>query len=259
MKQPAQPTARMEARLANEVLARLKHAAEIQGAPLPTSWSPPPTRLRAAPLREPKLSAFPPRAAPVCRGDTESSQTDRGTKEGLSPASRVVRRGMNPFRNEPLSDRRDRTRFRSGEEALDRYFQKQSTQDIRRRVANCFVAVQAATGQVAACYTLSAGSIAFGDLPPEESKRSPRYPALPAARVGRLAVDERFQRRGLGAAMLADAAVFALLVDAKNDRAVAFYQKYGFRALAGHPRTLFLPLATARKALISSPSPTLRP
>jgi ribosomal protein S18 acetylase RimI-like enzyme len=166
---------------------------------------------------------------------------------------------MNPFRNEPLSERHDRTGFRSGEEALDRYFQTQATQDIRRRVANCFVAVEAATGRVAAYYTLSAASIAFGDLPPEDSKRLPRYPALPAARIGRLAVDERFQQRGLGAAMLADAAlrtlhadaaVFALLVDAKNDRAVGFYQKYGFRVLAGHPRTLFLPLATARKALL---------
>ncbi len=166
---------------------------------------------------------------------------------------------MNPFRNEPLSDRHDRTAFRCGEEALDRYFREQATQDIRRRVANCFVAVEVATGQVAAYYTLSAASVAFVDLPPDQSKRLPRYPALPAARIGRLAVDERFQGIGLGAALLAnaarrtlqaDAAVFTLLVDAKNDRAAAFYQKYGFRALVGHPRTLFLPLATARKALL---------
>jgi ribosomal protein S18 acetylase RimI-like enzyme len=49
--------------------------------------------------------------------------------------------------------------------------------------------------------------------------------------------------------MRADAAVFTLLVDAKNDRAVAFYRRYGFRTLASQPRTLFLPLATALKAL----------
>ena len=91
-----------------------------------------------------------------------------------------------------------------------------------------------------------------------ETRRLPRYPTLPAVRIGRLAVDERFQGRGLGAALLmdaaartmrTDAAAFTLLVDAKNDRAVAFYQRYGFRTLASQPRTLFLPLATAQNAL----------
>jgi ribosomal protein S18 acetylase RimI-like enzyme len=163
------------------------------------------------------------------------------------------------FRIETLSDAHDRTKFRCGEEALDRYFQTQATQDIRRRVANCFVAVEIVTGQVVAFYTMSAASIPFVDLPPEESKRLPRYPTLPAVRIGRLAVDERFQRRGLGEALLmnaadrtlrADAAAFTLLVDAKNDRAVGFYRRYGFRALTSQPRTLFLPLATAQKAFL---------
>jgi ribosomal protein S18 acetylase RimI-like enzyme len=163
-----------------------------------------------------------------------------------------------PFRFEPIGEQHDRATFHCGEDALDRYFQTQATQDIRRRVANCFVAVEAATGQVAAYYTISAASIPFVDLPPEETKRLPRYPTLPAVRIERLAVDERFQGRGLGAALLmnaahrslhADAAAYTLLVDAKNDRAAAFYERYGFRPLISQPRTLFLPLATAQKAL----------
>ncbi len=106
--------------------------------------------------------------------------------------------------------------------------------------------------------TASAG-ILLVDLPADESKRLPRYPTVPAIRVGRLAVDQRFQGRGLGAAMLADAvtralradaAAFAFLVDAKNDRAVAFYQRYGFRTLVSQPRTLFLSLATAQKVFL---------
>ena len=128
---------------------------------------------------------------------------------------------------------------------------------MRRRVANCFVAVEALSGHVAAYYTIAAASIPLTDLPPELAKRLPRYPALPAVRIGRLAVDRRFQGRGLGAAMLADAArrtvgsdvaAFAMLVDAKNDAAVAFYARYGFRSFTGRPRTLFLPLATIEKA-----------
>lgn len=162
------------------------------------------------------------------------------------------------LRFETKGDAHDRATFRCGEPALDRYFQAQATQDIRRHVANCFVAVEIASGQVAAFYTMSAASIAFVDLPPEETKRLPRYPSLPAVRIGRLAVDQRFQGCGLGAALLvdamertlrADSAAFTVIVDAKNDAAVAFYQRYGSRALSSQPRTLFLPLATGRKAL----------
>jgi ribosomal protein S18 acetylase RimI-like enzyme len=162
-----------------------------------------------------------------------------------------------PFRLEPLGSGHDRSGFHCGEEALDRYFHTQATQDIRRRIANCFVAVEAITGLVAAYYTLSSASIPVVDFPPEEAKRLPRYPSLPAVRIGRLAVDQRFQGHGLGAMMLgdaayrtikADAAAFTLLVEAKNERAAAFYRHHGFRPLISQPRTLFLPLATAQKA-----------
>jgi len=126
-------------------------------------------------------------------------------------------------------------------------------------VPHCFVAVEATTSTIAAWYSISAASIPLVDLPPDETKRLPRYPTVPAVRIGRLAVDQSFQGRGLGAALLADAATrtlkadaaaFTLLVDAKNDRAVAFYQRFGFRILASQPRTLFLPLATAQKAFL---------
>ena len=150
-----------------------------------------------------------------------------------------------PFRFEALGDS-DRAAFCCGEDVLDRYFQTQATQDIRRRIANCFVVVEAATGRVAAYYTLSAASIPLVDLPADETKRLPRYPILPAVRIGRLAVDRRFQRRGLGELMLMNAvhrtiqdaaAAFALLVDAKNDLAPGFYRRYGFRPIVGKPKT----------------------
>jgi GNAT superfamily N-acetyltransferase len=100
--------------------------------------------------------------------------------------------------------------FRCGEASLDRYFQTQATQDIRRHVANCFVAVESEIGNVAAWYTMAAASLPLADLPVEETKRLPRYPIVPAVLIGRLAVDERFQGRGLGAALLADAAIRTL-------------------------------------------------
>ena len=164
-----------------------------------------------------------------------------------------------PFRLEALASSHDRSTFASGEARLDRYFQTQATQDIRRRIANCFVAVEIVTGQVAAYYTIASASVPTPDLPPDEAKRLPRYPTMPAVRIGRLAVDLRYQGFGLGKALLADAALkamtaapasFALLVDAKDDQAMKFYKHHGFRQLGGLPRVLFLPLATAEKILI---------
>ncbi len=166
------------------------------------------------------------------------------------------------FRLAPLGAEHDRGLFSCGDEALDRYFRTQATQDVRRRIANCFVAIDSATGLVAAYYTIAAASVPLVDLPQEEAKRLPRYPTLPAVRIGRLAVDERFQKRGLGGSLLMDAtrrtlqappAVYTLLVDAKNDQAVAFYRYHGFQPLVGQPRTLFLPLATAEKAFLGRP------
>jgi hypothetical protein len=107
-----------------------------------------------------------------------------------------------PFRFDTLGDGHDRATFRCGDDALDRYFQTQVTQDIRRRISNCFVVVETATSQVAAYYTLSAASIPLVDLPPDEAKRLPLYPTLPAVRIGMLAIDQRYQRRGLGELML---------------------------------------------------------
>ena len=166
-----------------------------------------------------------------------------------------------PFRLEALTGARDRTSFACGQEVLDRYFQTQVTQDIRRSIAKCFVAIEAASGHTAAYYTLAATSIPLLDLPPEQSRKLPRYPAIPAVRIGRLAVGRRFHGRGIGAALLADAArrtlgaapaAYALVVDAKNDRAVAFYRHHGFLPFLSRPRTLFLALATAARVLLSS-------
>jgi predicted GNAT family N-acyltransferase len=160
---------------------------------------------------------------------------------------------------EALNSDHHRAAFSCKVEPLDRYFQTQVTQDIRRHIENCFVAVSTETGEVAAYYTIALASIPTPDLPPEEIKRLPRYPTLPAVRIGRLAVDMKHRNLGLGRILIMDATVktlhaapasYALLVDAKDNKAEAFYQKFGFRNLAGMPRVLFLPLATTQRALL---------
>lgn len=150
-------------------------------------------------------------------------------------------------------DGRDRSGFASGVEPLDRYFRAQVTQDVRRRVAACTIAVEQASQIVAGFYTLSAADVPVTDVPVELTRRLPRYPTLPAARLGRLAVDARFQGRKLGAALLADAvlraagsevAVFALVVDAKDEAAEAFYRHHGFQAYGSAPGRLLASIAS---------------
>jgi GNAT superfamily N-acetyltransferase len=162
-----------------------------------------------------------------------------------------------PFFIEPLSEH-DRGEFSCGSEALDRYFKLQVSQDVRRRVTHCFVAVQTETRIVAGYYTLASAGIPTPDLPVAISKKLPRYPTVPAIRVGRLAVDLRFHGQGLGGALLADAAMkglraeaaaFAMLVDAKDEEAASFYEHHGIQRLVSKPRSLFLALGTAEKAL----------
>lgn len=162
-----------------------------------------------------------------------------------------------PFRLVPLDQSHDRAAFNSGSEALDRYLREQATQDMRRRVAACFVALTE-RAYIAGYYTLASASLLLADLPASSGKKLPRYPTVPAVRMGRLAVDQAFQGHGLGGALLADAldratrseiAAYALMVDAKDAAAAAFYRHHGFLVLPDSPLTHFLPLTTVVASL----------
>ena len=109
-----------------------------------------------------------------------------------------------PFQLAPLDTAHDRVVFASGSESLDRYLREQVTQDVRRRVAACFVAL--ADGQrIAGYYTLASASLLLADLPAATARKLSRYPTVPAVRMCRLAVDQAFKGQGLGGALLADA------------------------------------------------------
>ena len=159
-----------------------------------------------------------------------------------------------PFSVVPLDLDTDRSGFECGVEPLDRYFKTQVSQDIKRRVTACFTALDT-SGRVAGYYTLASASILLTDLSESLAKKLPRYPNVPAVRMGRLAVDQDFKGKGLGAALLADAlrravmaeiAAYAFVVDAKDESAAEFYAHHGFRATADNPLFLYLPLATVK-------------
>lgn len=150
------------------------------------------------------------------------------------------------FRFEPLGDEHDRSSFHCGEEPLDRYFRTQVTQDTRRPVTNCFVVVEVAKRP--SCRLLHSGrrqcssdrAASRRDQALTAISHSARLfgsAASPWMRIIRARPwrrhDERSSSDSAGRRRRLD-----LLVDAKNDPAVAFYERHGFRALAGQPHTL---------------------
>ncbi|WP_192256678.1 GNAT family N-acetyltransferase [Mesorhizobium silamurunense] len=156
---------------------------------------------------------------------------------------------------ETLQASHDRSAFGCGVPALDRYLREQAGQDVKRRVSNCFVAVNR-DDAIAGYYTLAASSVPIAFLPEDQTKRLPRYPILSAILIGRLAVDARFQGQRIGSALIIDAlrrsvqaapASFALVVDAKDEQAAAFYRSHGFAPFKSRALSLFLPVATALK------------
>ncbi len=159
---------------------------------------------------------------------------------------------------EPLGRQHDRTAFHCGAEALDRYLKQQARQDADKRVAAPFVAVSPPNARVLGYYTLSASVLTLTDLPDDLIRKLPRYPQLPVTLLGRLAVDQSSQ--GIGEYLLLDAlrrslahaeqiAAMAVVVDAKDEAAAAFYRHYGFLTLQAQPSRLFVPMRLVAQLL----------
>lgn len=163
-------------------------------------------------------------------------------------------RGEIRYRVEPLGKEHDRASFSCGVEVLDRYLQKQAGQDLAKKVAATFVITPDGKA-VAGFYTLSAHAVNLADLPANIAKKLPRYPHVPATLLGRLAVSGNFQGQGIGELLLLDAfqrvlvssreiASAVIVVDAKDERARAFYQRHDFIPLPSQPNRLFYPVKT---------------
>jgi ribosomal protein S18 acetylase RimI-like enzyme len=161
---------------------------------------------------------------------------------------------------EPLGRQHDRAAFSSGQPSLDDWFRRRASQDEKRNVARVFVALDDKRG-VIGFYSLSSFTLALDELPEPMARKLPRYDAIPAALIGRLARDEQVRGQGIGELLLADAvrrilgasrslAVFAIVVDAIDDRAVTFYEKFGFRRFPTRPGRLFLLASTAAEAFV---------
>jgi GNAT superfamily N-acetyltransferase len=162
---------------------------------------------------------------------------------------------------ELLDATHDREGFDCGSEPLNRFLQQVARQHNERGVARTFVMVEAdarTPKPILGFFSLSAFEVTGAVLPPGLAKKLPR--AIPAARLGRLAVAKAMQGQRIGSvlmyaalkkvAQIADSiGIAALFVDAKDDDAARFYGRFQFVPLPDHPLTLFLPLRTLMDAV----------
>jgi GNAT superfamily N-acetyltransferase len=141
---------------------------------------------------------------------------------------------------ELLDKKHNRNDFDCGKELLNNYLKYQAGQDIKRKLAVCFVLVESDTNIIKGYYTLSNNSIPLSCFPEEIQKKLPKpYFSIPATLLGRLAIDKKYQGKGIGKVLLIDAlkrsyeisqkiASFAVVVDPIDEEAGKFYKKYDF-------------------------------
>jgi GNAT superfamily N-acetyltransferase len=159
---------------------------------------------------------------------------------------------------ERLDRSHGRGEFTCGKAPLDSFLRTLVSQYEKRRLGRTYVVVRPGEKRVLGYYTLASGAVAFENLPEQATKKLPRHP-VSVILLARLAVDQSVQGQGLGDFLLADAlrgclslaqplGVHAVAVDAIDDQAKAFYERYGFVALQDDPLHLYLPMATVEDA-----------
>ncbi|HAH55611.1 MAG TPA: GNAT family N-acetyltransferase [Flavobacterium sp.] len=155
-----------------------------------------------------------------------------------------------------LSAHHNRNAFFCGNSMLDNYLKKQVNQDIKRKLATCFVlTAKSNPGEILGFYTLSNNSIPLESIPESIRKKLPQsYLKIPTTLLGRLAVDAKQHGKGVGNLLLIDAlkrsyeiskilGSFAVVVNPIDVEAENFYQKYGFAKLPDSGK-MFLTMKT---------------
>jgi GNAT superfamily N-acetyltransferase len=160
---------------------------------------------------------------------------------------------------EPLDRRHDRDGFDCEEESLNEFLKRFARQNDEKGLGRTFVALKPGDPAIIGYYTLSTGAVGFEQVP----AKLPRYP-VPVAHIGRLAVDRRATRQGLGAFLLIDAlrrimlvaghiGIYAVEVYALNEEARSFYLKYGFKPLLDDSQHLYLSILCSASSVVGNP------
>ncbi len=141
---------------------------------------------------------------------------------------------------ELLNKKHNRKNFNCGRELLNNYLKNQAGQDVKRKLSACFVLTEKGTNNIKGYYTLSSNSIPLNKFPEYIQKKLPKsYISIPTTLLGRLAIDNKYQKKGIGKILLIDAlkrsyestikiGSFAVVVDPIDKEAENFYKKYDF-------------------------------
>lgn len=157
----------------------------------------------------------------------------------------------------PLDRSHNRSGFDCGIPELNAFLKATARQHGQKGISRTFVLTDG-TPDILGFFTLTLCEVVADEIPADYARKYPSH-RLPAVRLARLAVSRRKQGKGHGELLLAEAVhrtaliakqagVIGLFVDAKNDTARGFYERYGFRAIPYHPLQLFLPIETIRSA-----------
>ncbi|RRH93390.1 N-acetyltransferase [Mesorhizobium tamadayense] len=153
-----------------------------------------------------------------------------------------------------LADSHELDLFQSGTDSLDQWLRRRARANQVSGASRTYVIAEST--RVVGYYCLSSGGLDLADAPGSIRRNMPD--PVPMVVLGRLAVDVRWRRKGLGVALLQDAVlrtgqaaailgIRGLLVHAISDEAKAFSERYGFQASPKNPMTLVLSLKTAHK------------
>ncbi len=164
------------------------------------------------------------------------------------------------WREEPIGRQHDRKHFDCGATDLNEYLSRYARQNHESGGAKTFVAVSPAEpARVLGFYSISPGSIEFARVPANLTRKLGRYD-VPVFRLGRLAVDRSMQGQGLGGDLLlaggeralavaSQVGGVALAIDAKDDKAARWYERFGALPLLDDPLKLILPLGVVADAI----------
>jgi predicted GNAT family N-acyltransferase len=158
-----------------------------------------------------------------------------------------------------LDKTHNRNAFECEEQQLTDYIKKQVSQDIKKRLAVCFVAIDS-DNNVIGYYTLSSESLGREQIPDKYLKKVPQNYNAPVILLGRLARNITAKGTGLGEHLLLDAlfraftlseesiGAMAVIVDPMNQFAIKFYEKYGFEQLPDSEK-MFLSMSTIKQII----------
>jgi GNAT superfamily N-acetyltransferase len=162
---------------------------------------------------------------------------------------------------EPIASSHDLRDFESGEPTLDDWLRRRALRNEASGGSRSYVVCATSSHRVIAYYCLSAGAVAHAAAPGRVRRNMPE--PIPVLVIGRLAVDRRYQGRGLGRALLRDAilrtiqaasiaGIRAILVHAISENARRFYEQSGFHPSPIDPMTLMITVAEAELAATAS-------